>query len=80
MKKNSSVIGWVCMTGLLLALSAQGHASQDAPNDLYAMQCIEGVCYYPTGKRVPDDVLMKFQQQLAAEMAKAEQEEGHGDE
>lgn len=61
---------------LLYVLSAKAHASQDAPDDLYAMQCVEGKCYYATGKQIPAATLAQFEKHLADEMAKIEQEEG----
>lgn len=74
----SFMVGMVSLSVITLAfvLSTKAHASQDAPNDLYAMQCIDGQCYYATGKKVPEDVLKKFEKQLADEMAKLEKEEG----
>ena len=74
----SFVVGMVALSVITLGfvLSTKAHASQDAPNDLYAMQCIDGQCYYATGKKVPEDVLKKFEKHLADEMAKLEQEEG----
>lgn len=59
-----------------LLVSFNVMASQDAPDDLYAMQCIDGTCYYATGKQVPENVLKKFEKDMAAEMAKIEQEQG----
>lgn len=60
---------------LLYVLSTKAHASQDAPDDLYAMQCVDGTCYYPTGKPIPEATLAKFEKHLADEMAKLEKEE-----
>jgi len=91
MKKNESfddklyritmVVFCVCMVCLsafmlMFVLSKQAKASQDAPNDLYAMQCVEGTCYYATGKKIPKETLAKFEKHLADEMAKIEKEEG----
>lgn len=90
MKKNDfhdklfrvSMIGFSVGMALLsvitlsFVLSTKAHASQDAPDDLYAMQCVDGQCYYATGKRVPEDVLKKFEKHIAEEMAKLEKEEG----
>ncbi|QXO10309.1 hypothetical protein pEaSNUABM37_00350 [Erwinia phage pEa_SNUABM_37] len=59
-----------------LLVSFNVMASQDAPDDLYAMQCVDGTCYYATGKQIPENVLKKFEQEMAAEMAKIEQEQG----
>lgn len=74
----SFIVGMIALSVITLGfvLSTKAHASQDAPNDLYAMQCIDGKCYYATGKKVPEDVLKKFEKHLADEMAKLEQEEG----
>lgn len=69
-------VGLLCVITLSFVLSTKAHASQDAPDDLYAMQCVEGKCYYATGKEVPKDVLTKFQQYITEEMAKIEKEEG----
>ena len=61
-------------------LSTKVHASQDAPNDLYAMQCVDGTCYYATGKQIPENVLKQFEKHLADEMAKLEKEGDNGEE
>lgn len=74
MKKNSVITGLLVFAALLFTLSTKARASQDAPDDLYAMQCVDGKCYYATGKEVPKDVLAKFQQYITDEMAKIEQE------
>lgn len=67
------VVTWVFS---LIMLSSVAYASQDAPNDLYAMQCVEGKCYYATGKEVPEQVLAAFEKQMNDEMVKLEKEEG----
>jgi hypothetical protein len=68
-------IAVLCAVTLSFVLSTKAHASQDAPDDLYAMQCVDGKCYYATGKEVPKDVLVKFQQYMTEAMAKLEKEE-----
>lgn len=77
------VVGFFGGVGLAMAIVliaycsvGKANASQDAPDDLYAMQCVDGKCYYATGKEVPKDVLTKFQQYITEEMAKIEKEEG----
>jgi ethanolamine ammonia-lyase large subunit len=67
----------LAMTIVLIACCyvVKANASQDAPDDLYAMQCVDGKCYYATGKEVPKDVLVKFQQYMTEAMAKLEKEE-----
>lgn len=72
-------IAIVALTTAIMFFNTIGntaHASQDAPNDLYAMQCIDGTCYYATGKPIPKAVLEKFEKQMAVEMAKISQEQG----
>lgn len=60
---------------IALLLSFNAMASQDAPDDLYAMQCVDGTCYYATGKQVPERVLKDFEKELAAVAARIEKEE-----
>ena len=78
MMKNK--LGGVCLFGIFMLgviwSSGYAHASQDAPNDPYAIQCIDGKCYYITGKQVPAVALAKFEKELATEQAKQEKEEG----
>lgn len=71
-----AVIGVLGFVFVGFLISTVAYASQDAPNDLYAMQCIDGTCYYATGAKVPDVVLKKFEQEMAAELAKQEKQEG----
>lgn len=78
-KFESRTVRMLCVTTWvfsLIMLSSVAYASQDAPNDLYAMQCVEGKCYYATGKEVPEQVLAAFEKQMNDEMVKLEKEEG----
>jgi len=77
------MLGGLCAFALVMTvltwLSGPAHASQSAPDDMWAVQCLDDKCYYVTGKEVPPAVLAKYEKQMTEEMAKSNQEGADGE-